>query len=71
MIDAISVPPARSADRLRRPTVWLTFASQIGIIVDCLCDGFVDRIELTGELRDRHIGQGLLGGRGEATRAIG
>jgi hypothetical protein len=24
-----------------------------------LCDGFVDRSELTGEVRDRHIGQGL------------
>jgi hypothetical protein len=42
----------RSTGALRRPAP--------------LCDGFVDRIELTGEVRDRHIGQGLLGGRGEA-----
>jgi hypothetical protein len=35
------------------------FRRQVGIIIDCLCDGFVDRFELPGEVADRHIGQGL------------
>src|SRR5207342_2891109 len=37
----------------------IAFPSQDGIIIDCLCDGLVDSNELTGEVRDRHIGQRL------------
>src|SRR6516162_4275377 len=37
----------------------IAFPSQDGIIVDCLCDGFVDSSELAGEMQDRHIGQRL------------
>ena len=37
----------------------IAFRSQVGIIVDRQCDGFVDRSELAREVRDRRIGQGL------------
>jgi hypothetical protein len=37
----------------------IAFRSQVGIIVDRQCDGFVDRSELAREVRDRRISQGL------------
>src|SRR6266700_1810462 len=37
----------------------IAFRSQVAIIVDRQCDGFVDRSELAREVRDRRIGQGL------------
>ena len=37
----------------------IAFRSQVGIIVERQCDGFVDRSKLAREVRDRRIGQGL------------
>ena len=40
----------------------IAFRSQVGIIVDRQCDGFVDRSELAREVRDRRIRSSTAGG---------